>query len=189
MNNPLDRLNLRPFEKRLVVGVVVVLFIVLNALFVWPHFKDWGEMRDRLEGARGLVDKYNRTIAQARGLDQKVKELEAGGAIVSAEDQANQFLRTVNNQASVSGVTVTSYSRQATVTNGFFLEQLQTISVTARDEQLVDFLYNLGASDSIIRARGLSLRPNASRQQLNGNIDLVASYQKNPPSKPTAKQP
>jgi Tfp pilus assembly protein PilO len=189
VSNPLDKLNLRPFEKRLVVGVAVVVFIVLNAWFVWPHFKDWGEMKNRLDGARSQVQKYNKTIASARGLDKKVKEMQAEGTVVSAEDQANQFLLTVNNQASVSGVNITGISRQSTVTNGFFLEQLQTFSVSARDEQLVDFLYSLGSSDSIIRARGLSLRPNGSRQELNGNIDLVASYQKNPASKTTAKIP
>jgi Tfp pilus assembly protein PilO len=189
VSNPLDKMNLRPFEKRLVVAAVVVVFVVLNAWFVWPQFKDWGETKDRLENARNLTQKYSKTISQARGLDKKVKEMQAEGAAVSAEDQANQFLRTVNNQASISGVSITGISRQSTVTNGFFLEQLQTFSVSARDAELVDFLYNLGASDSIIRARGLSLRPNGNRQQLNGNVDLVASYQKTPASKSTAKTP
>ena len=189
MNNPLDKLNLRPFEKRLVVGVCVVVFIVLNAWFVWPHFKDWGNMKDRLDGARGTTERWNKTIAQARGLDKKVSEMQAEGVVVSAEDQGNQFLHTVNNQASVSGVNITGISRQSTVTNGFFIEQLQTFSVSARDEQLVDFLYSLGSSDSIIRARGLSLRPNGARMELNGNIDLVASYQKNSASKSTTKTP
>ena len=33
--------QLRPLERRLVVGVAVVFVIVLNAVFIWPHFKDW----------------------------------------------------------------------------------------------------------------------------------------------------
>ena len=47
MSSYLDRLNLRPFEKRLVVGVGVVLFIVVNAVFVVPHFSDLSQARER----------------------------------------------------------------------------------------------------------------------------------------------
>ena len=37
--------QLRPLERRLVVGVAVVLVIVLNWVFIWPHFSDWGNYR------------------------------------------------------------------------------------------------------------------------------------------------
>ena len=33
--------HLRPLERRLAVGVVVVLILVLNFVFIWPHFSDW----------------------------------------------------------------------------------------------------------------------------------------------------
>ena len=183
MTNPLDKLNLRPFEKRLVIAVVVLLFLVINAVWVWPHFKDWNETQDRLAGARATLDQYNKAIAQKKTYEGKVKEFEAEGATVAADDQANQFLRTVQNQAAVSHVSILSISRQATHTNEFFIEQLQTFTVQAEESQLVEFLYSLGSSDSIIRARGLSLRPNQPRQQLSGNLDLVASYQKKPVAK------
>jgi len=44
----------------------------------------------------------------------------------------------------------------------------------------VDFLYNLGAGDSLVRVRNLSIRPDQNRQQLAASITLIASYQKNP---------
>jgi hypothetical protein len=44
----------------------------------------------------------------------------------------------------------------------------------------VDFLYKLGSGASMIRVRDLELQPDAPHQHLNGNIRLVASYQKNP---------
>ena len=40
MNSFLDRLNLRPQERRLVVGVLVIVFVVVNLWFVWPHAGD-----------------------------------------------------------------------------------------------------------------------------------------------------
>ena len=33
--------NLRPLEKRVVVGVAVMAFVVFNLWFVVPHFSDW----------------------------------------------------------------------------------------------------------------------------------------------------
>lgn len=194
------KLQLKPFERRLLVGVLVILFIVVNWVFVWPHFGDWGRTRDRLDDGHAKIEKWSREIALKDEYEEKIRAFEEeGGADVTAEDQANQFLRTVQNQASVSGVTINSISRQSTRTNEFFLEQLQTFRVTAGEDQLVEFLYDLGSSESIIRARSLSMHPNGPRQQLEGSIDLVASYQKNPkkpapspaaPSPtPTAKQP
>jgi hypothetical protein len=190
MTGFVNQLNLRPFERRLLVGVAVVLFVVLNLWLVWPHFSDWRKTQERLESARLTQGKYNKAIAQKEEYRKRVGELEAEGEVVSQEDQANQFLRMVQNQAAVSGVSITSISRQTTRTNEFFLELLQTFTVQAGEEQLVDFLYELGSGDSIIRARGLSLRPNGPRQLLGGNIDLVASYQKNPAAKkPTPLRP
>lgn len=190
------KMNLRPFERRLLVGVLVVLLLVVNFLFIWPHFGDWAKAQDQLDKANGDINKFQAAIAQKGDYEQKVKDLESAGAIILAEDQANQFLRTVNNQGASSGVIILNNGRAATSTNEFFLEVKQTFSVQATDEQLVDFLYQLGSGNSMIRARGLSLRPNPPRQQLSGNIDLVASYQKNssrpapaPAPTATAKKP
>ena len=44
--------QLRPMERRLVVGVAVVVFLVLNAVFVWPHRSDWSDLSARLDKAR-----------------------------------------------------------------------------------------------------------------------------------------
>jgi Tfp pilus assembly protein PilO len=187
MSNAPARLQLKPFERRLLVGVLVILFVVVNWVFVWPHFGDWARTRDRLDDIHSKIGKWTREIALKDEYEKKIKTYEEeGGASVTAEDQANQFLRTVQNQASVSGVTITSISRQSTRTNEFFLEQLQTFRVTAGEEQLIEFLYDLGSGESIIRARSLAMHPNGPRQQLEGSIDLVASYQKNP-KKPAPK--
>jgi len=43
-------MQLRPLERRLAVGVLVVLFLALNYVFVWPHFSDFGKLRQRAEG-------------------------------------------------------------------------------------------------------------------------------------------
>jgi Tfp pilus assembly protein PilO len=191
MTNPLDRLNLRPFEKRLVVGVAAVLFIVLNAWFVFPHFSDLAQAVDRRADALKKLDRWQVEINQEPTYKKQIRELESEGQSVPAEDQQNQFSRAIQMQQAQSGVLITSTSKQTVRTNQFFLELTQQVSVESGEAQLVDFLYNLGSGNSLIRVRDLALHPNAPRQALSGNVKLVASYQKNPPKKaaPAASPP
>ena len=181
--------QLRPMERRLVVAVAVVLVVVLNAVFVWPHFKDWGELQGRNAEAQRKLKLYQTTIAQLPELEKQVKNYESQGEFVALEDQAINFMRVIQSQASASGFGIQSYSRTMMHTNQFFVEQVQNISVVATEEQLVDFLYKIGSGASTIRVRDLELQPDAPRQRLTANIRLVASYQKNPQPAPPAANP
>lgn len=185
MKSGFDRLNLRPFERRLVVGVGTVVFIVLNMFFVWPHFSARGKALEDLAAARALRTKFEKEVAEAPESQRKVRAIESEAEPVPPEDQGLQFLRTIQTQAAQSGVTLTGTSRETIRTNSqFFIERSQTITVVATEQQLVDFLFNIGAAGSMIRARDLSLRPDAPRQRLGGSVKLVASYQKKAPPKP-----
>ena len=173
--------QLRPFERRLVVGGVVALIVVLNWWFVWPHFSDWSRLRGEFDSAQRKLKLYQETVAQIPDLQKKVKMFESQGESVPPEDQSIDFTRTIQAQALHSGVTIINASRQSTRTNdAFFVEQIQNINVTAADGQLVDFLYKLGSGASMIRVRDLELQPGTAHQHLTANIRLVASYQKNP---------
>jgi len=183
MTGYLDRLNLRPFEKRLVVGVGAVFFVVLNAWFVFPHFSDLSEAKERRAEALKKLESWQVEIDQARKYQAGINKFIKEGREVPMEDQQNQFARTIQNQQVQSGVGIQNFGRTTTKTNQFFLELTQLISVESGEAQLVDFLYNLGAGNSLIRVRDLALSPNPPRQALKGNIKLVASYQKNLPRK------
>ena len=184
--------QLRPMERRLVVAVLVVLVIVLNAVFIWPHFSDWSNYRGRLAEAHRKLKLYQAATNQIPALDKQVKSFASEGEFVAPEDQAINLMRTIQAQAAACGFSV-NYSRALMRTNdAFFVEQVQNITAVATEEQLVDFLYKLGSGASMIRVRDLELQPDPPRQRLNANIRLVASYQKNraaaAPAKPsTAK--
>jgi Tfp pilus assembly protein PilO len=179
--------HLRPMERRLVVGVAVVLFIVLNAVFIWPHFSDWSDLRGRLEKARAEFDRNQKATAQIPALQAQVKTFASEGQFVAPEDQAINLMRTIQTQAAASGFGIQNFSRSLTRTNdAFFIEQVQNINVIATEEQLIDFLYKLGSGASMIRVRDLELQPDPPRQRLTANIKLVASYQKNPAPAPAA---
>jgi Tfp pilus assembly protein PilO len=173
--------QLRPLERRLVVGVAVVLLVVLNAVFIWPHFSDWGDLRARLEKARSDLARNQTAAAQIPALQAQVKTFANEGEFVAPEDQAINLMRTIQSQASASGFGIQNYSRALMRTNdAFFVEQVQNINVIATEEQLIDFLYKLGSGASMIRVRDLELQPDPPHQRLAANIKLVASYQKNP---------
>jgi len=183
----LDRLNLRPAERRLVVLVAVVLFVVANLIFVWPYFGSWNLANLRLEKADAKLASFQKEIAQTNTYNASLAEFEKENPEVPSEDRALQFQQAIQTQAAQSGVNVNQYGRTSTRTNdAFFLEQLQTISVQTKEKELVEFLYQLGAGNSLIRVRELSLRPDQQKYTVGGNLTLVASYQKKPSAKGAA---
>jgi hypothetical protein len=188
MNSLFDRLNLRPNERRLVIIVAIVVFILLNAFFVWPHFGDWGRLQKRKREATALLKAYQTEVDNTARYQKQLAELQQAGAAVASEEQASKFSTTVNNQAILSGVQVSGSDfggRQMSTgkTNQFFDEQRAIINVTTEEKPLVDFLYNLGAGGSLIRVRSMSLSTDAQRQHLLGNIQLVASFARKAPPK------
>ncbi len=185
MKKYLARLN--STERRFVVGVFVVVFLVINVLFVWPQFKEWDKVKAQMSKTERTLAAFQKEIGQRATYERLVRELEAEGTPVPPEDQMTEFLRTIQVQASRSGVRIDGNTRQPTVTNQFFLELAQSFSVVAGEPQLVDFLYQLGAGNSLIRVRGLTLRPDPPRYQLTANITLVASYQKTAAARPPAQ--
>lgn len=176
--------NLRPFEKRVVVGVTALLFIVFNIWIVLPHFSDWTKVQNRMAVARTKLESFKTEVAQKPRYDAEIHKMEGDALSIPQEEQSVQFLRTVQTHATQSQVGITGTSKQQTRTNQFFLEISQTFTLQAGEQQLVDFLYNLGSSNSLIRVRELTLRPDQPRQALNATVKLVASYQKKTPTKP-----
>jgi Tfp pilus assembly protein PilO len=180
--------HLRPMERRLVIGVAVVIFLVINWWQVWPHFSDWGTLNQRMDTANIKLRLYQTAAAQVPKLQTQVNAFAAVGDAVAPEDQSIDLMRTLQTQASASGFGIQNYSRQTVRTNDlFYIEQIQNITVLATEDQLVDFLYKLGSSASMIRVRDLDLQPDSPHYHLSANILLVASYQKN--SKPGGAAP
>jgi hypothetical protein len=172
--------QLRPMERRLAVGVIVVLLLVVNYVEIWPHFSDWGNAKSKTQQAQQTLKRYQDAIAQTPTYERLLKKFESQGAVVAAEDRSVDMMRTVSEQSAATGAAIVSQSRSMTHTNNvFFVEQVQTINVVATDEQLVNFLYGLGNDPAMIRVRDLSLQPDGPRLKLNAAVQLVASYQKN----------
>ncbi len=183
MKRYLEQLNSQ--ERRVVVAVGLVVFMVLNFWFVWPHFYDWSRDNARMAVARKTLATYRAEMARKPEYERRIRSLESAGMEVPLEDQAINFERYYHKRANDSGVIIQSNSRLMTRTNEFFLEQEMGVTLQAAEKQLVEFLYSLGTSNSLVRVRAMSLRPDSTHQQLNANITIVASYQKKAPVRQT----
>src|SRR5574341_1464453 len=113
--------NLRPFEKRVVVGVAALFFVVLNFLFVFPYFKEWDLAQERMFQANRKVSLYTIDIAQTNTYWREMLRMEREGLEVPAEEQARHFANTINVQAGRSGVELLQGGRTTFGTNQFFI--------------------------------------------------------------------
>ncbi len=195
MSSAVAKLNLRPGERRLIVAVGVVVFVVVQWVFIWPRFGDLGKLQTQLVRDRGALEKYRREVARTPEYQRRKTELERNGSSVVSAEQALQLQITVQKQAAASGVAIlTSDSRAVSSLkpSEFFDEQTLRVSANSGDKELVNLLYKLGSGDSLIRVRDLTLSPDPSGSRLNSSIAFVASYQKAAPAKKainTAKTP
>jgi len=123
--------NLRPFEKRVVVGFGALFFIVLNFLFVIPHFSDLAGVNDRMGDAQRKLGRYQAEIGKTNEYAAGLRKFEGENSDVPAEEQSMQFANAVNIQAGQSGVHISSAAHINTQTNQFFLEKTQSLGVQA----------------------------------------------------------
>ena len=123
---------------------------------------------------------------------RRLRELQTQGGQIANDDAANQLQQIVNREAATAGVQINSIipstvsSRSAGgLTNQFFDDIQVSLSLSAGETELVDFLYALGAGDSMIRVRDVSnLRLDPSQTRLQATLTLVASVQKKAASAP-----
>ena len=187
-----DRLNLTPAERRLVVGVLAVAFIVVNYWIVWPRFGDFAAIVDNLESMARKEEIYRREIARRPIYEALLRQLQSEGSVVPAGEERIQFLADMERLARDVGLQVPRWGevlpeRSGTSSNAFFETiGLSMQSVSGTEPEFVDFLYRVGASNSTIRVKELTLTPgnfdarSQGRTNLVGTLKLVASVQKNP---------
>ncbi|PAW82638.1 MAG: hypothetical protein B9S33_14955 [Pedosphaera sp. Tous-C6FEB] len=197
MKNLFDKLNLGALERRIVVGAALVLFIVVNAMFVWPQFKDWNKVQLAITKANDTLAQFQKEVDQLPQLQKKEEALkDTGGAQHASAEIALALMRIVTPKASAAGITVSSWSPSAAGTpsaDGYFEEHSLRVSFQSTgDAELLKFMVSLGENNSTIRIRDLSVKPDATQQKLMGELTMVASYQKTAPAgkqPPTPKRP
>ncbi|MCK9314661.1 MAG: hypothetical protein M0Q48_00750 [Verrucomicrobia bacterium] len=205
MTSWFNSLNLKPQERRLVIGVLIGAFILINVWFVWPHFGDWAKNAKNAEETELKVKRYQTEVDNISRYRTLIRELEQdGGASIAAAEQAVQFQKTIQEIANRSGVAINRYDpanprrgvlgassgAAGSATNSFFEESGLSVQMQQVDEKdLVLFLYNLGNGNSNIRVKELELNPHNTGTRLICKALLIASYQKAAPAKSSKLAP
>lgn len=184
-----DKLNLRPSERRLLVAVAVVLVLVVNVWFVWPHFGDLKRAQTERTKALADLERFNEEIAKVPQRQAEVERLSSVGGKVAKLDQANLMSRTIELAAERHGVTIQRQNQGKSTTGDFFEEQPQTITTLSDEDELVNFLYDLGSDDPndpddfTVRVRSLNIQPSPpGRHELRSTITLISSYRLDKPA-------
>jgi len=186
MKSLFDKLNLGALERRIVVGALLVLFVMLNAMFVWPLFSDWHRVQLDIEKARKTLADFQRELDGLPALQKKEEALKGtSGAQLASAEMALALMRVVEPKARAAGVNVMSYNPGSSLgvsTNSYFEEQSLRIGFqNTGDAELLKFMVSLGENNSSIRIRDLTVKPDPTQMKLMGELTMVASYQKATP--------
>jgi Tfp pilus assembly protein PilO len=181
MKSLFDKLNLRPQERRLVVIVGMIFFVVLNLWFIFPRFSEWGQVENQMDQARRNLQKFQTEIAKRPQYEKQLAELTSGGSEFLTNDL--QLGRIVQSQAIQAGLQVNRTDPRAPAagakTNQFYQELGLNLTYTSDGKQLVDFLVGIASQNYMIRARELNVHTDPSQTRLLGNLVLVANLQDN----------
>lgn len=191
MTSLFDKWGLSPQERRLVVIVGIVVFVVINIWVIIPMFGDWGRYEQRIREARSLRDKYNAEIGRQREYETRLKSLQQQGSQVASEEAALRLQQEVIGQANLTGLgygTIANINRSSSSgkTNAFFDEAGVTVTVNTGEKELIDFLVRLADKEMLIRAKSMDIGPDPSGTRLQGNLTLVKSFQRKPPPRAAA---
>lgn len=188
MNSIFDRYNLNAFERRLIIGVFLGIFFVVNLMLVVPKFREWGEVRAQQESAQQKLRIYQTVLNKRDGLEKQLEELDKSGMKVLPEERTSKLFELIqqklrDNQLPVAGLQHNRPTSRAgnlrQPKEKFFEQDTYSLNVNANYKQLRDFLVDIGSDEDLMIHVG-RLHLASAGHQLNCKITLVANYQPQP---------
>lgn len=178
----LDRLKLTPAERRLVVVIAAVVFVVVNYWLVWPRFGDFQALSHDIEELEKKQRRYKLEIDNQPKYALQLKKLQAAGSVLPAGEERIQFRSDMERLAREVGLAVPRWGEVlpergvGTTTNAFFESISLTMSqVSGGEDQFVEFLHRVGSSNSTIRVKELTLTPGNYDSRAQGKTNLVCT--------------
>lgn len=185
MNSIFDRYNLNTFERRLIIGVFLGIFIVVNLMFVVPKFREWGEVRDQRESAQQKLRIYQTVLNKRDGLEKQLEKLDKSGMKVFPEERSSELFELIQQKLRKSNLPVTALQRNRPAGNirspkeKFFEQETYSLNFNTNYKQLRDFLVAIGSDEDLMIHVG-RLQLASAGHHLNCKITLVANYQPQP---------
>lgn len=187
MTSSLDKLNLRPQERRLIVAVAIVVFVVVNIIWVVPQFGKVEYWNRKQTDAQAKLQRYNQEIGKVKSYTTEFAALQNEGVSIGNDDPTLTLQQSVSSMAMANGVQIELNSpvQRTALTNSMFEEAGMRITVTSLESNLVAFLYALGSRGTLIRVRTMSLQPDPAQVRLRGTLEFVQSFLKKPTASKT----
>ena len=107
---------------------------------------------------------------------ERIRVLEAEEHGLQPIGPPHLFGASIFAETAKAGLVVKSCSKVSSKTNGALAELRQSLAVESTERQLLDFLGNLAATNSSLRAQSLSLRPTPDRTRLVATLAIAGVY-------------
>ena len=176
-----DKLNLSSGERRLFMIVIVVLMLALMWM-VWGMIPSPSATKQKIASAKKQLADFKPEIYQANKATNsylsEIRKLEGLGSAVIKIEQQTDMRKFINRLTAANGVDIDSTTSADPKTGDFFIEQSMTIRFSSKESDLVNFLWKLGSSDTMVRVSQMRVNPDKNRYKLSGSMTLTASYQK-----------
>lgn len=190
MNSLFDRYNLNAFERRLIGGVLLGVFFVVNLMLVGPKFREWGEVRAQQESAQQKIRVYQAVLNKRDDLEERLEKLENSGMKVLPKERASKLFELIqqklrDNKLPATGLQHNQNRPSSRAGNlrkpkeEFFEQDTYSLNLNANYKQLIDFLKAIGSDENLMIRVG-RLHLTSAGHQLNCRITLVANYQPQP---------
>ena len=179
MIETLDRMGIRPQERRSVILLLLAFLIIGNIA--------WLMMRPELLQLQTSRDQYREENKAAANLVElrdtlkmEVETLSAESGMVSDGRQAQKLMEDIESKARRSGLNFTASRGQSVSSrsNQDFEETKRIVSFQSSLVDLVEFLKNVSEGQNMIRVSSMTIQPTNDRQQLKVDLTFVASYPK-----------
>lgn len=177
----LDKLNVRPEERRYVLAGIILVFLLIASLWVVMSAK--GQYALLSKKLREITEKTEMWQKVAKNLDQfsqKVEGLKGNAEALGSMEKASEMFQTVRRRATESGLEVTGTqfdTRQRKEDEEFFDQLKMKIDFVSGNRELVLFLDKLTDEMARVRVQDMDLQPDGrDRKRLRGNIKILANY-------------
>ena len=177
----LDKLNVRPEERRSVIIFLMCTLVVGN--LVWLSMgPELLTLRSQLDKDKAELEREKMVQADYKEFKLKVEELTPKDGLSTSEQAAKAgLLDTLNREATGNGITLTRnvLARSGTRKDNPFEEHKRDVTFETGLINLVEFLRGIALKeDSMIRVSHYTINPTGDHKRLRVKMTFVASYPK-----------